>query len=334
MRAIGDLASFMLSSRFQASLRNSAEFAAQAATTGLASDKARHLGGATMAVSLLDRKEVLLEQHQRGIAEAALFAGATQSILGRIQDQTEGLTKNLALVSQLAHGPDFKTMSNSASEVFIDTVNALNSEIAGRHLFSGTDTQTSPLPDGAAVLDRLRSDVAGASSAQDLMNAIDTWFDAPGGVFETDAYQGSQTGFMTLPLSNSDTATFGLRADDDTLKDTLKALAKASLAADDGLGLAASEQAKLLRQGHFELVQSDRNLTEERASLGLTEAMIDATRIATESDLARIASDRLSLIGIDQFEAASEFEAAQQQLEVFYRIAARQSRSSLVEYLR
>lgn len=36
MRAIGDLASYMLSSRLQSDLRNSAETAAEAATTGLA----------------------------------------------------------------------------------------------------------------------------------------------------------------------------------------------------------------------------------------------------------------------------------------------------------
>jgi flagellar hook-associated protein 3 FlgL len=62
--------------------------------------------------------------------------------------------------------------------------------------------------------------------------------------------------------------------------------------------------------------------------------MIDASRNATDIELDRVSMDRVSLLGVDQFEAASEFEAAQQQLEVFYRIAARQSRVSLAEYLR
>ena len=82
------------------------------------------------------------------------------------------------------------------------------------------------------------------------------------------------------------------------------------------------------------MLDVDRALTEERAGLGLTEAMIETARLSTATELDRIALDRLSLIGIDQFEAASNFEAAQQQLEVFYRIAARQGRVSLAEYLR
>ncbi len=334
MRAIGDLASYMLSSRLQSDLRNSAETAAEAATTGLAKNKSRHLGGATMALSLLDRKAVLLEQHQRGIAEASLFAGAMQSTLGRIQDQTSQLVASLSLVSQVQHSSELKTLSETAAGVFVDTVNAVNSEIAGRSLFSGSVTRAQPLPNGQALLDMLRTDVAGAATVADVMTAIDTWFDAPGGTFETAAYQGSDTGFMTLPLSAGDTATFGLRADGETMRDLFKALAKGALAGDSGLGLDQGAQTRLLDQSRIDLLRSDRSLTEERSSLGLTEAIVEDARVTTDSELARLAIDRLSLIGVDQFEAASEFEAAQQQLEVFYRIAARQSRTSLAEYLR
>ncbi|WP_299786408.1 flagellin [uncultured Marivita sp.] len=334
MRAIGDLAAFMMSSRFQTSLRNGAESAAEAATTGLAKDKARHLGGATMAVSLLDRKAILLEQHRRGIAEAAVFAGSTQSILGRIQDQAGRLTDNLSLVSQLQSPAELKTISDSAAEVFIDTVNALNSQIAGKYVFSGTATQTKPLPDGADLLALVRTATLGATIAADVQAALDSWFDTPGGGFETTAYQGSDTGFMSLPLTKDDTATFGLRADGDTVKDLLKGLAKAAVAGDPALNLSIVEQSRLLGESRADILQADRTLTEERASLGLTESIIENARVMTEANQARIATDRLSLLGIDQFEAASEFEAAQQQLEVFYRIAARQSRTSLAEYLR
>ena len=128
--------------------------------------------------------------------------------------------------------------------------------------------------------------------------------------------------------------TFGLRADGETVRDLLKALSFAALASDPSLGFDVQEQKTLVEQGRLALLDVDRTLTEERAGLGLTEAMIETARLSTAAELDRIALDRLSLIGIDQFEAASNFEAAQQQLEVFYRIAARQGRVSLAEYLR
>lgn len=334
MRPIGDLASFLLSSRFQIDLRSSAVSTAESATTGLAKDKARHVGGATLAVSLLDRKSVLLEQHKSGIAEAALLAGATQSVLGRIQDQAVQVTNSLSLVSQLQNLSELKTLSDTVGNVFVDTVNALNSKVAGRYLFSGSETQAQPLPSGQALLDMLRTDVSAAVDANGVMAALDAWFDTPGGGFETLAYQGSGAGFMSLPLSSENTATFGLRADDEAIRNHLKSLAKAALASDPGLALSMADQTMLLEQARADLRNSDQVLTEERSGLGLTEAIIETARTSTEADLARVISDRLSLVGVDQFQAASEFEAAQQQLEVFYRIAARQSRTSLAEYLR
>ena len=334
MRAIGDLASFILSSRFHVDLRTHANEASKAATTGVAPDKARHLGGSTMALSLLDRKAVLLEQHQRGIAEAAVFAGATQTALGRIQHQAGDLAANLSMVSQLQLPSELATLSDDAAGTLIDVVNTLNSEIAGRHLFSGSATRTQPLPSGAELLGLVRSEVAGAATAADIETALDAYFDTPGGGFETAAYNGSDTGFMSLSLSADDTAQFGLRADDTTVKDLLKALSKAALANDPLASLSVVDQTRLLRESHSELLALDDEITAERGSLGLTEEQIENKRLRAVEEVSSLAQKRLSLIGIDQFEAATEFEAAQQQLEVFYRIAARQGRTSLAEYLR
>lgn len=334
MRSIGDLATFMLSSQFQARLRIAADASAQEATTGLAKDTARHLGGSPMAVSLLDRKSELLEQHQRGIAEAGLFASAMQSVLGKIQDQTGQLGTSLSLVSQLQQPSELKTLSDAAATTMIDTVNALNSEIAGRYLFSGSGTRARPLPNGESLLAMLRSQIAGATNPGDAIAAVEAWFDAPGGPFESLAYSGSETGFAQLPIGPDQAVTLGLRADGETVRDMLKALGIAALASDASLGFDVVDQKTLLDEGRIALLQVDSSMTEERAGLGLIEARIDTARLAAESDLSRIALDRMSLAGVDQFKAASDFEAAQQQLEVFYRIAARQGRVSLAEYLR
>lgn len=334
MRAIGDLASFMLSSQFQSRLRDSIDLAAQEATTGLAKDTARHLGGSTMAVSLLDRKIQLLEQHRHGVTEATIFANTSQSVLGRIQDQTGELSVSLALVDQLDHASAIKTLSDTAGKTLVDVVNALNVETAGRYLFSGSASQTAPLPNGASFLQLLQSATAGMPTALDVANAVDAWFDVPGGPFDSLAYEGSDTGFVQLPIGPEETVTFGLRADGETIRDLLKALAYAALASDPTIGLDVAEQKSLLQQGRSALLRIDQALTEERAGLGLSQAMIETARATTEAELDRIALDRLSLVGVDQFKAASEYEAAQQQLEIFYRIAARQGRVSLAEYLR
>jgi flagellar hook-associated protein 3 FlgL len=334
MRAIGDLASFMLSSRFQANLRNTALSVAQEATTGLAADKARHLGGLNLEMSLLERKTILLEQHQRGIIEAGLFASSTQVILGRIQDQTTQLSQNLSLASQLTEVSALKAISDEAAAAFVDTINAINSKFAGRFILSGSATKSQPLPNGNTILEMLRSEISGASSINDVIIALDAWFDAPSGGFNTLAYKGSNTGYARLPLSEQDTAIFRLRADDEVFRNMLKAVSKSALATDPLLNLTPEDQQTLLSQSHVDIISLDKQLTKERANLGLTEAVVEEARLSTESELARLKLDRLTMIGVDQFESASKFEAGQKQLELFYRIAARQGQTSLAEYLR
>ena len=334
MRAIGDLASFMLSSRFQANLRNTALSVAQEATTGLAADKARHLGGLNLEMSLLERKTILLEQHQRGIIEAGLFASSTQVILGRIQDQTTQLSQNLSLASQLTEVSALKAISDEAAAAFVDTINAINSKFAGRFILSGSATKSQPLPNGNTILEMLRSEISGASSINDVIIALDAWFDAPSGGFNTLAYKGSNTGYARLPLSEKDTAIFSLRADDEVFRNMLKAVSKSALVTNPLLNLTPEDQQTLLSQSHVDIISLDKQLTKERANLGLTEAVVEEARLSTESELARLKLDRLTMIGVDQFESASKFEAGQKQLELFYRIAARQGQTSLAEYLR
>ncbi|MCR9111339.1 hypothetical protein [Marivita sp. XM-24bin2] len=334
MRPIGDLAQFMLSKQMQSRLRTSADIAGQETTTGLTNDIAQHLGGASIAVSLLDRKMELLGQHKHGIAEARVFASASQTVLAEIQDQSSQLINSLALASQMQSASELKVLSEKAAQAMIDIVNALNSKIGGKYLFAGSDTQSKPLPDGISLVAMLRSEVSGATTVGDVRNAINTWFETSGGAFETLAYAGSDTGFLQMPIGNGESAKFGLRADGESVRGLIQALGIAAFATDSSIALGTTDQKKLLTDGYNALRQIDLSLTEERAGLGLIEASIENAKIATEMEISRIERDRLSLIGIDQFEAASKFESAQQQLDVFYRIAARQGRTSLAEYLR
>jgi flagellar hook-associated protein 3 FlgL len=334
MQSIGDLASFLYSSRFQTELKKLATGAATTATTGQVKDKARHLGGSVLPLSLLERKVSLLQQHKLGITEASIFAGVTQSALGKISTQVETLSNSLSLTSQIDSTASLRTFSEKARTVLIDTVRSLNTEVGGRYVFAGAATASTPLADEELMLANLSAIAVGATSAIDLINGIEDWFDLPGGGFETTAYKGSSTGFVTIPLGADKSMTFGLRADDPVVRDSLKALALAAFASDASLSLPLTDQKQAFYHARDSLVFANRSLIEEQSSIGLNEALIDRANEETDTDLARLNSDRLQLVGVDQFEEASRFEAAQQQLEILYRIAARRNETSLAEFLR
>ncbi|MCK0151709.1 hypothetical protein MWU54_16825 [Marivita sp. S6314] len=305
----------------------------QSMTTGVVAEKSAHLRGSTIGLALLDRKSDLLQQFKTNLTEAAFVAQSQQLVLGEIQENSERLINDLALVSQQASPEAIDSLSKQASFIFKDIVNSLNSHVAGRFLFSGTSTQHAPLINGDTILLEIEAAIAGATSSSDLINSIDAWFDTGGG-FETIAYQGATSGHLRFPIGDEATVSFDLRADDKAIRDILKAAALARFAQDDSTSLSASDRQDVIETARSELIASKDDIIALRADIGAKEELFSTKATGIESKLHQLSLDKNSLIGIDQYESATEFEAVQQNLDVLYRIAARQNRTSLAEYLR
>ena len=94
----------------------------------------------------------------------------------------------------------------------------------------------------------IRSAAAGSASAADLNAAMDTFFDTPGGDFETLIYNGGVGARASLPLGEGETVTLDLRADDPTFRQVLKETAVAALLDDPGVTLTSADRVELARQ--------------------------------------------------------------------------------------
>ena len=60
-----------------------------------------------------------------------------------------------------------------------------------------------PLADAETILSDVAAAAAGATSAADFVTAIDDWFFAPGGGFETSGYLGSPAGQTGIPIDET-----------------------------------------------------------------------------------------------------------------------------------
>lgn len=276
MRSIGDLASLMMSSRRQSTLRQNAEASAQSATTGLANDKARHLGGNSTSLALLERKIELLKQYQDNTVEARTMASAVQSSLEKISGGTEEFFNSLALSSQIDTQAELQILSNQASALFEDSINTLNISVAGKFIFSGTAVSTQPLPNGDDVWEQLKSDLAGVTNANTASQVIDNWFDNPVGPYHVDIYKGSMADNVGFPIDAESKIQLSARANTPELLNILKALAKSAFAADKDNQLSAVDQKDLFSRSRISLMQSNTQLTSAQASIGATEAMIES----------------------------------------------------------
>ncbi|WP_143152687.1 hypothetical protein [Marivita hallyeonensis] len=282
----------------------------------------------------MDRKITLLDQYAGTIKETEIRVSGMQASLEKIQTRMGDIVNSLALASQLDDPSELTILSNEAKSAFFDTVNALNTKVAGHHIFSGAAVKTRPLPDGETLLNTIKSDLAGATTVNDALAALDTWFETPTGGFDAVAYQGSRSAFVSVALGEDTTASIELRSDDDAFRQVLKSLALAALSEEFLPTQTVSDTKEFMQRALGGLASVSDRFSEARASIGLLEATLETVGHETSFEKSNLQQQKLKLIGVDQFEAISEFEAAQQKLDILYRIAARQGRTSLAEYLR
>jgi flagellar hook-associated protein 3 FlgL len=333
MTSIGDLAqSFMLRQQ-HTDLKTRMNSLVQELASGRTSDVSRHLSGSYSYLSDVQRNLTLLEGYDAATGEAILFTDAMQTVLGQFQDSATDL--GLASMSA-ANSKVVEVMYNVSDRAVQDMalmVNALNTEVAGRSLFSGVDSDKTALVSSTEMLDELRTLISGETTLAGIQAKLDTWFEGAGGGFETMAYQGSTTSLPPFRLGAGETVNLDLRADDDSIRLLLKHTAMAALAADKSLGFPRELQEELLMTGGQGLSFQQEGLVRIRADLGYAQARTEesATRIAAERTSYLMA--RTELLEVDQYEVATQLEDLQYQLEALYSVTVKLSRLSLTDFL-
>lgn len=330
----GDLATFLTARHQnvqakQAIARHSAEL-----TTGRAEDLSRHLGGDFGHLSAIEREMTQASGLHTTIAEARARASAKQLALGQMAEGVQAVADILLSAGSAPNPQTRASISQTAEIAFRDMVNGLNTRVGGVSLFAGSATDEPAMAGSDTLLSNLRAEVSGLTTLSDVDAALDAWFDTPGGDFETLAYQGSTDPGPGYQLGSGTTVSDDLRADDAEIRATLKALAKAALAADAALGFAPGLATAMITTAQADVLTSSDRLTGLRAGLGGLEESIETAETGLSARVAALEVARGELIGVDSFEAASRLEQAQFRLESLYTVTARLSRLSLLEYLR
>jgi flagellar hook-associated protein 3 FlgL len=134
-------------------------------------------------------------------------------------------------------------------------------------------------------------------------------------------------------LSESEALTVDIKATNPELKDTLKNLAIAAIAADKTITVNNTERSALLLAAGEGMLRNQDGLTSLRAQIGFAEARIDsmATRNASESVSLEYAKG--TLLAADPYETATRLGEVQFQLQSLYAVTVKTSQLSLVNFL-
>ncbi|UYV37583.1 flagellin [Rhodobacteraceae bacterium D3-12] len=332
--SIGDMASSFMLRRQNVSMNAELAKLTEEMASGQAADVSKHLNGNYSYLGDVERNLRLLEGFDTAAKEASSFTSAMQSALEKVQQTTTTLSSDLILAGNTNLPQGMEAASNNARGELSAILSALNTNVAGRALFSGASTDTATFASADDFLSHLRTEISGLTSLHDIKTAIDAWFDTSGGGFETDGYLGATTDLSPFLVGEGETVTLALRGDTQVIRDLLKSTAMAALAADPALGYSTNLQSAMIVSAGESLITSQSELVGVRADLGYAEARIEESKTRVSAEKTSFEISRNELLGVDLYDTATRLKAVQFQLESLYTATARLSGLSLVEYLR
>ena len=303
--------------------------------TGVKQDAAKAVGGNFGPLAAIDRSLSMIEAYDLSAKEAGLRAAGMQSALGLMQESAADLGTGLLALSGAANPQPVQAALADAAQRFEAVISALNTEVAGRHLFSGAASDTRPVADTGTILTALSAEIAGLTSATAIETAVLTWFDAPRGAggFLDIAYAGSDISSGAVQIAEGERLSLDLTLASPGLRQTLGGFAIAALVGHDMVPQDDDLRADLAQAAGERLLSAESALVSFRADLGVAEAAIDDARTRNSAEKSSLELARAELIGADPYESATALQAVETQLETLYTLTARLSALSLADYL-
>ena len=326
--SLGDLARTFMLRRHNAELKVKSQNLSTEVVTGLTSDVRKRLSGDFGTLGGIDRSLALLEGRKSVTSEASVLAAAMQTALEAIDTAAVDISGDLLNYGTSGSSMTLAQIGANAREEFTSAISRLNTRIGDRSVFAGTATQQSAVADAETILTALDGAIAGSTSAVDIETAISDWFDSPAG-YEAVGYTGGSA-LADIKVSDVESVHLDVTANDSAIRETLKGLAMAAMI---DRATPAAAQAALASIAGQRLVGNQVDRTELAATLGVQQAKIESASSSNANEIAALQIARKDLLGVDDYETATNLEAVQTQIETLYTLTSRLSRMSLVDYL-
>ena len=328
---LGDQAQYFTLTRQQGQLKQKLNDLMSESTTGLPVDTAKHLSGNLAPLSTLETSLAQLNGYATINATMSAQTDAMQGALDAISKQSSAVSNTLLIAGMGGAASSIASVGNDAEQAFRTAMGVMNTRFANRSVFAGQNTANPAVASADTVLSDLTAATAGATTLQQVTDALDAYF-ADGGTYDTAIYQGGAA-LAPMQIAQDETAQIDVRANDPAVKKTLEGLAMGALLTQGVLGNDPVAQAQLAKKSG-EMIQSNAtDMALLAGRLGTVQARLaDAdTRNKAESTSTQMALS--NLVSVDQYEATTKLQATQTQLEALYAVTARVAQMHLTNYL-
>ncbi|PHR57704.1 MAG: hypothetical protein COA43_11875 [Robiginitomaculum sp.] len=329
-----DLLSFNRQTRQNSDIKARLEITSQEAVTGFRADPTAAMNGDIGGALLLQKALDDIEQDKRINTITSSRLGLMGSILTSARSAISDVgTQGLIAV---ATGNSFAldAAADTAEANLRNVFSLFNSAQGSRKLFAGEATDTLPLTSVDTLLTDIRAIISGSPTPASVESALETYFNDPSGGFATNIYQGGDKNAAPSILADGSRIEFTIRADNQAIKDTLRGLALLTLTRESGHDITSPEYEALYSQGTTLVEKGKSNMIKLESEIGISESLIEKIDTHQRSEKLVLSTAITGLIGRDQYEAATELQLLEAQLEASYLITSRLSNLSLLNFIR
>lgn len=330
---VGDLQSSLSLQRRNSELRSVLNRLTEELASGRTSDVSKATSGNLSPLAGIERSLSMVGAYKTSANVAATALSITSSALGTLRQTTDALGGEILGTISMGSAPLRQSLSGGA-DAFEAAIAALSTRSGETYLFSGTAVTQPPFLPAGDILDELETATAGLTDGADFYAAVDDWFMAAGGGYETVGYLGGDAPSSALQISATETVHLDLTGQDPALRATLRDLSIVALL-DRNVFAGDQDQTLILSETVASgLISGAGSLIQVEARQGAAAARVDRAQAQNASERFAFEDARNSVVGIDLFDTATQLEDAQTRLESLYLLTARMSRLSLTEYLR
>lgn len=329
---VGDLARQLVLRRQNADVRAELDRLTGEISTGRKSDLAGSVAGDFTVLAAVERDLANLAAYGTATSELDARTTAMQTALGNVQSITDEFFPQLLGAPGIGQESYVRNLAEDARVRLDSVVGALNVSFGDRTLFAGAATTGPALADSEVILAAVEAAAAGATDPAGVEAAVTAWF-APGGGFDTIGYLGSADPIAAQPVSPVQDLGVAITASDDRMRDILAGLALAALADRPPVAGALPQQSALAARAGEALLRSQTGLSTLRGEVGAVQAELESVISRNGAEETALRITRGDIADADIFDAATQLEAVQGQLELLYAITARSAQISLTRFL-
>lgn len=327
---VPDIVSISQMSRVVADIKARADVTRTEVVTGRYADITAATNGDVGSAHLLQKAISDVQDYQSNLSLGNNRATRTQTVLSQLSGESNRIATEALAAYGRSDDTQLQTNALDATTTIFTIFASLNTTDGGRSLFGGDVTDRAPLAAPEEFLADIKAIMASATDAADAEAQLDTYFNDPAGGFNQSIYRGGENKSSSIEIAPGIRLDVSAKADAQPIKDLLRGLAE--IATFQDANFAGAED--LASTGANRALSADTSLTELRAAIGVGESRI-ANAIERYADEEAVLTTLFNeKTARDPFEATSELQQLEAQLEASYLLTSRLSRLTIADYLR